>query len=134
MGSIIHDQPVKLTWEFSDPDAADTFDKVEVVTNSAAVLSTTEPKTNAVTGSFDVPAITAQTAWFYLRITMSNNVMIYTAPIYYEELTDAGTPDTGTADTGGTGADAGTGADVTLTGAEPADSSGCSCATVSVEN
>jgi hypothetical protein len=58
---------------------------------------------------------------------MSSGAMIFTAPIYYEELPDAGT----VADTGGTGAaDAGTGGDVLLTGAEPPDSGGCSCSTV----
>lgn len=126
MGSIVHAQPVNLTWELSDPDAADTFDKVEVVSNAGAILAATEPKTNTVSGTFDAPAVTGATAWYYLRITMSSGAMIYTAPIYYEELPDAGTPDTG----GTAGADAGTAEDVLLTGAEPADSGGCSCSSV----
>jgi hypothetical protein len=118
MGSRVGSSPVSLTWELSDPDTADTFDKVELITNAGVVLKTDEPKTNKVTGSFK--ATPASKSWYYLRAKMNNGAMLYSAPIFFEEIPDAGMP----ADSGG---------DV-INGSEPSEgSSGCSCSILGID-
>jgi hypothetical protein len=132
MGSVVNARPVKLEWTLFDPDEGDVFSKVEIVTSGGTVVHSYEAGTALVGGTFDADPGAAATAWYYLRATMSDGAMIYTAPIYYVEAPDAGTPDSG-ADAGGE-ADGGVSSDVLLTGSEPTEeAAACSCATLSVD-
>jgi hypothetical protein len=129
MGSRTAMKPVSLEWSLSDPDSADLFTKIEIVGTGGIVLYTETPNAASATGTFTADPGNSSTAWYYLRATINNKTMLYSAPVYYDESLDAGVQDSGPYD-GRIPFDGG--GDV-LSGAEPSESSACSCSALRID-
>ncbi|MBI5527719.1 MAG: CehA/McbA family metallohydrolase [Deltaproteobacteria bacterium] len=116
--------PLPCTLFLDDPDPADTFTKVEVVSVAGAVVQTIDNPQKGVEIALSLDANKTDRYFFYLRITVNGSIPIWSAPVWYGETaaqTDGGTPDDVAGDAGAGDDGAGTDANMPDVGSADAE-------------